>query len=45
MEAETARLNRRHWEAHGSELAGFLDAPWSRREDRSHRELVERVSY
>jgi hypothetical protein len=26
MGAETASLNRRHWEAHGSDLASFLGA-------------------
>jgi hypothetical protein len=26
MEADPASLNRRHWEAHGSDLASFLDA-------------------
>ena len=26
MEADPASLNRQHWQAHGSELAGFLDA-------------------
>lgn len=26
MEAEPASLNRRHWEAHGSDLASFLGA-------------------
>jgi hypothetical protein len=26
VEAEPAGLNRRHWQAHGSDLASFLDA-------------------
>ena len=26
VEAEPASLNRRHWQAHGSDLASFLDA-------------------
>jgi hypothetical protein len=26
MEADPADLNRQHWEAHGSDLAGFLGA-------------------
>jgi hypothetical protein len=26
MEADPARLNRQHWEAHGSDLASFLAA-------------------
>ena len=26
MEADPASLNRQHWQAHGSELASFLDA-------------------
>jgi hypothetical protein len=26
LEADPARLNRQHWEAHGSDLTSFLDA-------------------
>jgi hypothetical protein len=26
MDADPASLNRRHWQAHGSDLASFLDA-------------------
>ena len=26
LEADSASLNRQHWEAHGSDLASFLDA-------------------
>ena len=33
-EAGPPSPDRRHWEAHGSELARFLDAHRSRREDR-----------
>jgi hypothetical protein len=34
LDAGMAHFNRRYWEAHGSELATFLDAHPSRREDR-----------
>jgi hypothetical protein len=44
VEAKPASLNRRHWRAHGSDLASLLGATRSRGDDRQHREPVEPAS-